>query len=508
MLPPELCILILQLLDHADRRNCLCLNRAWHDSAVPLVFEYINIYCGNWNAVDGSTYFDVMSADMEELLQYLSEWSLLSNSVRKMTVYHYTSNGPPAYLWYKIFSSLSNLESFQWLGHCPLFSIFPKDISQVCPRLVELRVPSGFPMPFPCISNLKILQLGRVPFIDSPEAYFAKRTAFGTPDQWPDWQTIHNNIQNVQILTATACNFLFISHSWFNPRILDKNISLLADSVEPTLMTALRSSGLWYTNLVSLDILALERTVISTQVMAELRNIQHLALQGIETPNFISNLQNWTSTVLPSLRSFKLISKYLQHSPAEYEAISAFLRAHPYLRRLDLDVIGSWHVISEHLLPVIRPGVLDALEVLGLNIGLYMDPMNAWLANLGQSLRGQQLKALRLAFWWTKTRWPSPYMLSILDSLATIQDLRFLYVSRGFDQRVFTESNILSRLEHIKCFGLDENVWSVRFDERYGSSASITPALDKWPKGKVMRRMAEDFVDEDYEWLLRHYKIG
>jgi hypothetical protein len=268
-------------------------------------------------------------------------------------------------------------------------------------------------MPFPWIGGLKVLKFGRSSFIDSPDTYIARQTVFSTPD----WQTIHANIQNVQVLTASLSDFLTVSYSWFNPRI--QAPSLFGTFVSPFLMNTLRSSGFWYTNLTSLDILALERTMISASVMTELHHLQHLALQGIETPDLIANLQTWTATVLPALRSFKLLSKYLQHSLAQYEALSAFLYAHPHLRRLDLDVIGSWHFISEILLPIFHSGLLDELEVLGLNTGFYMNAAEAF-SLLGRSLPSQRLTALRLVFWWAETSLPPSYMGSLVSDLSNI----------------------------------------------------------------------------------------
>ncbi|EIN12519.1 hypothetical protein PUNSTDRAFT_42110 [Punctularia strigosozonata HHB-11173 SS5] len=519
-LPVETWAHILSYLPAAERIPALSVNRLLHDVALRFVHSSVHIHLGAWETVHpnfndlGIPAPELLRRNAQrsaEILQHIVTNARFAKNVRKLSVYAFAPGDAMRAAAMRLLNILTqalerlpNLTTFHWIGcePLPVDAVIDYFVSRI-PPLKELRIPARPFDAFPrmlAFNSLASLCLSSKNYIEHMGGY---------------------NIADLDAIADTTRSI-----------ILNNVGSLLSLTVFASVFDHIAPDSLGR-SLVELDVWACDGLTAIYPILSHCPRLTALALLEVTCtdPSSFHPLAP-DPPPLPRLSSFKLIALD-EVSRAQYAQIAAFLAQHPALRRLDLDMPCRDLEPILALLPD-----LERLQVLGLDVRAYPD-----LARVADALpRG--LRALHVQTRWDLLPVEAEELKPLVDAIFETKPLTMLHFENVFMEKQRSAETFVKSLPELEVIMLRDDCWTVYRElplvpdargqhvvrgqavAQAAAGMSTRPLpdaatavqaeaartrvrfwLEKWPRGKVVFRTADDYTDPDHEWLLRFHGI-
>ncbi|KAH9926655.1 uncharacterized protein BXZ73DRAFT_102910 [Epithele typhae] len=491
-LPPELWRLIIECLDRDNTRICLFVSHAFHSIALPSVFRHVNLHFGIWELSDVASLRGLGSKAKGFTIR---SWKILTKIttdpdfavlVKSLAVYLFPGedrSGEEDTLYPFALCLLleairvlaPSLNSVSWFGYS--LPIVMSTLAQCTGSTLQHLV-----IPFSVVLHNHDLLTSftdlRSIIVDS-----------GRPNEFVHLYQRDTWIMNVEQLTGfVRRNSSTLTHLSI---VGDLAYSLLAPSFVGLQSLELRQEG---------GISALASVLQHCQSLRELTLLLSIMDVGFDVVDLTAAIAPGT---LPHLTSFRLdLGDQPEDEDLCWDTIKTlvdFLKGKRSLRRLDVvpaDLPPSRHTRGRRLQPlfdVLRE--LPALDTLALKLGEHCDANTVEHLDTCVPLG---VRALRIGCLF--------YDIGLDDALLSLARRRN---SLGYFHVLTFESGNTELKERLlndppralRLYGDGPYLWDV---PRPGSANEGRGTSEHWSALKTKFRTAEDFGDEDWEWLLRH----
>ncbi|KAI1796940.1 hypothetical protein LXA43DRAFT_495097 [Ganoderma leucocontextum] len=479
-LPTELWYPIIYMLPSLDQKTCLSVSKIFHDIAATSVFSHVTISLGFWRPFEFESEYDDLATEEKaamkrqantsyDVLRHIMRTPDFAKKVKKLSVRAFANAGEEMQIAIRFLAdaleALPDLRAFVWHGSSPVISteILQALVSFASSTLQELSIPPELPE--------------------------------GSDTLLP----LLNHVRSFSIMDRD-----FVPDEKECP-VIRAAINANADPLRSVCLTG----DIWaqlpplsrFAHLDELEFICLETYDELGTLFAHCSRLRAFALVYAEQ-DLIPVLAAYPHA-LPNLDSFKLWG--IDYTGDDVAVLAEFLRPKRRLRRLDVMVrvdTPGWVTNDARVCPVLLPlleimPALPDLHVVGLSFRV-REVQEVHIRDL-QAYLPRNLTALLV--WTDVTSTPIPAK-HWTDLFAAYKSLRYLHIVPDYYDVLELQEHIFQDPPpNIELFGYGAQIHPMRRESTIGP-AVLYP---RWPYPKVYFRTADDYGDEDWEWLLRHH---
>ncbi|EJF64849.1 hypothetical protein DICSQDRAFT_167001 [Dichomitus squalens LYAD-421 SS1] len=474
-MPAELWYPIIEMLPSVDQKTCLSVSEMFHDIALTYVFSHVSISLGLWRPFehidDEEVFTDDEKADLirradasYEVLRHIMRTPDFARKVKRVSVRAFSCAGVEMQLAIRFLAdaleAIPELRGFFWHGSSP-------------------RMPLEV---FKVLANSSHTTLREL----------------GMPQELPEG----------------AISLLSPIHDLTSLTVLDQDAdepSLIRDVLEANANTlrALRLAGETcdqclpmpsFASLAELDIVGIQGHEELGELFAHCTHLRALSLVFTYAEDVLIPVLRAQPKALPDLDSFKIWS--VDYSGDDLAVLARFLQKKKRLRRMDVmvRVDARWLAADTALLitPILEiMPKLRELQVVGLSVRVaslqkeHIQDLEVYLPD--------NLTALLIWVNISSSSVPADEWIELFNSR---RSLRYLHLVPDFYDALKLKAAVLNNPPpNLELFGYGAQIRPIGRDPTTGAVV-VRP---RWPYPKVYFRTADDYGNDDWEWLLRYH---